>query len=503
LALQAAKKEIRHRAAQLEDRVGNRSEDPALDAISIEEREIVWATLEEIPEGNREALVLFYREGQSMTEVAAALGISTDVAKQRVHRGRELLRATLAQRIEDVLVRSRPGRALTTRVMVGLAALTASLKATASASAASVGGITVGEVAKSATVSAAGGVTATAVKSAAMTGAATGLLGSLVGATGGLAGAFLGCWLPAQLAETVAERDLLAKHGRRSFLAALVFTLTLLGLTPLLLVGWSMAYFALLALIMMTFLIVIIGLGLSAQQELRQLHKHMPADAERNPSSLRQQMGLNTTIYRGRCYTSQWKLLGVPLVDIQFNDALGTGKSDSPIGRAAFGWIALGDQATGLLFAAGGIAKGLVAIGGLAIGGLAIGGGAIGGLAIGGGALGWLAFGGGAIGYEAVGGLAIAWHIASGGGAVAYHLAVGGGAVAHDFAVGGGAWAAEANTETAKEMAQTQSKIWMLDWLAKNQLIFIAATLVISFLPMILLRYAYRQESRDAMNSAR
>ena len=502
LAVQASKKELRHAATVLEEGSGAWSADPALDSISCEEREIVWATLEEIPEANREALILFYREGQSMAEVAAALGVSTDVAKQRVHRGRELLRATLANRVEDVLVRSRPSRVLTARVMVGLAALTTSLKATASASAATVGTITVAEVAKSATVSTAGGVAATAVKSAVTAGVSTGLVGGLIGAAGGLGGAFLGCWLPSQMAETMAERNLLAKHGWRAFVTATAMTVGLLLAAPLLLIpGGTVWYFVTLVVIMLAYLVSIISMGLKARSELKNLREQLPIDAELNPSPLRRKMGLNTTVYRGRRFTSQWSLLGVPLVDIQFNDVFGAGDNSNQAGRAAFGWIALGDRATGLLFAAGGIAKGLIAIGGLAVGGVAIGGGAVGGLAIGGGALGWLAFGGGAIGYEAVGGLAIAWHVASGGAAVAYHLAVGGGAWAQEYAVGGGAFAMEANTEAAKELAQAKSYFWMIEWLAKNQLLFIAVTLVVSFVPTILLRYAYRAESRSSPTS--
>ncbi|MBL8890039.1 MAG: sigma-70 family RNA polymerase sigma factor [Planctomycetaceae bacterium] len=498
MACQTSKKELRHSATELTDVSASNVDDPAHNSISEEERQLVWSTLETIPETNREALVLFYREGQSMAEVAAALGVSIDVAKQRVHRGRDLLRATLASRVEDVLVRSRPSRVLTARVMVGLAALTASLKATASASAATVGTFTIAEVTKSATVSTAGGMAATAVKSAVMTGASTGLIGGLIGAAGGLGGAFLGCWLPSQLAETVAERDLLARQGRKAFAVALVFTLSLLLITPLLLIpGGALWYFVTFAGIMFTFVVVVLRQGLKSQAELKQLRCDLPIDAELNPSPLRRKLGWNKAVYRGKCYTSQFKLLGVPIIDVQFNDVFASGKNGPPLPKHAFGWIAVGDRATGLLFAAGGIAKGLIAIGGLAIGGVAFGGLALGGFAIGGGALGWMAFGGGAIGYEAVGGLAIAWHVATGGAALAYHLAVGGGAWAHDFAVGGGAFAAEANTEAAKKLAESDSKMWLLESLAKNQPAFIAITLVISFLPGFLLRYAYRKENRD------
>lgn len=508
LAAQTSKRESRHAAEELISDSGSTFDDPAQNSISTEERAIVWETLAEIPETYREALVLFYREGHSMAEVAAALDVSLDVAKQRVHRGRELLRATLATRVEDVLVRSRPGRSLTTKVMVGLAALGASLKATASAATASAatagattaGTITAAEIAKAAAVNAAGGAVAATVKSAAMTGAAGGLLGGLVGAAGGLGGAYLGSFLPAQMAETMAERKLLEKHGRRTFAAALIFTVIILVQTLLLFIpGGLFWYFLLLVTVTLVFIATTIILGIKTQAEVQKLRASLAPDAEINPSPLRRKIIPSKFIYRGRRFTSRWRLFGVPLIDIQFSDVFADGNQTKAQPGKAFGWIAIGDRATGLLFAAGGLAKGLLAIGGLAIGGIAIGGGAFGGIAIGGGAFGVFAVGGLAVGYEAVGGGAIAWHVATGGGAIAGHLAVGGGAVAHDFAVGGDAWAAEANTELAKELAQTKSKIWMIEWMAKNQLLYLALILTISFLPMLLLRFVYRRELREGL----
>ncbi|MBX3418703.1 MAG: sigma-70 family RNA polymerase sigma factor [Pirellulaceae bacterium] len=508
LAAQTSKRESRHAAEELIFDFGSTFDDPVQNSISTEERAIVWETLAEIPETYREALVLFYREGHSMAEVAAALDVSVDVAKQRVHRGRELLRATLATRVEDVLVRSRPGRSLTTKVMVGMAALGASLKATASAataSAATVGATTAGtftatEIAKAAAVNTAGGAVAATVKSAAMTGAAGGLLGGLVGAAGGLGGAYLGSFLPAQMAETMAERKLLEKHGRRTFAAALIFTAIILVQTLLLFIpGGLFWYFLLLVIVTLVFVATTIILAVKTQWEVQKLRAGLAPDAEPNPSPLRRKIIPSRFIYRGRRFTSRWRLFGVPLIDIQFSDVFAGGNQAKTQPGKAFGWVAIGDRATGLLFAAGGLAKGLIAIGGLAIGGIAFGGGAVGVLAIGGGALGVMAFGGLAVGYEAVGGGAIAWHVATGGGAIAGHLAVGGGAWAQDFAVGGDAWAAEANTELAKELAQTKSKIWMIEWMAKNQLLYLAVILTISFLPMLLLRFVYRKELREGL----
>ncbi len=497
LSLQAIKKE--HRQPTIDQSINPSStlDDPVVNTISAEERQLVWQTLEEIPESYREALILFYREGHSMLQVASALNVSTDVAKQRVHRGRQLLRDTLAERVEGVLVRTRPGRSLTTRVMAGLTALGTALKATSTASACTAGGLSVGQVATAATINPAGGAVASGLKTAMAAGASAGLLGGLLGAAGGLAGAFLGCWLPSQMAETMAERQLLEKHGRRSFLMAIVFTLTVFLLALLFLVpSWRPWAVAFLAITTLVFTISIIVLSMRAQGEIKHLKARLPKDALPNPSPLRRGLRSNEFVYLGKRYTSKGRLFGVPLIDIQFGDIFSNSNDSTAGSGRAYGWLAVGDRATGLLLAVGGVARGMIAIGGLAIGGIALGGAAFGVLTIGGGALGVLALGGLAVGYDAVGGLAIAWHIATGGGAVAHYLAVGGGAWAHDFAVGSAAYATQANTETAKQLADSLSMMGLLEWFAKNRALFIGVVLVISLAPAALTRFAYRRCER-------
>jgi hypothetical protein len=108
----------------------------------------------------------------------------------------------------------------------------------------------------------------------------------------------------------------------------------------------------------------------------------------------------------------------------------------------ARGWIAIGDDAYGVLFALGGrVAVGLIAFGGRALGLLAVGGAALGVFAFGGLAAGAIVVGGLGLGWQACGGGAVAWDTAYGGSAVAWHTAVGGLAIAHDQASGGAAWA--------------------------------------------------------------
>lgn len=58
-------------------------------------QERVWQGMEKLPEGVREAICLYYFEGQSVRRVGRALGIGREAAKSRIRRGREMLRERL------------------------------------------------------------------------------------------------------------------------------------------------------------------------------------------------------------------------------------------------------------------------------------------------------------------------------------------------------------------------------------------------------------------------
>src|SRR5664280_803087 len=68
---------------------------PSEQAVRREEEAILWRSLEKIPENYREPLILFYREHQSIENVAAELELSEDAVKQRLSRGRKLLQLSL------------------------------------------------------------------------------------------------------------------------------------------------------------------------------------------------------------------------------------------------------------------------------------------------------------------------------------------------------------------------------------------------------------------------
>ncbi len=94
-----------------------------------EEESVVWKSLEEIPDTYRESLVLFYREDQSVASIAQTLDISEDAARQRLSRGRELLRHQVAAMIEGALVKTKPSAAFTASVMAAVAVMSGTAKA--------------------------------------------------------------------------------------------------------------------------------------------------------------------------------------------------------------------------------------------------------------------------------------------------------------------------------------------------------------------------------------
>lgn len=100
-----------------------------------ERQEIVWAAVERVPLEYREPLVLFYRRQRSVSEVAADLDLSEETIRQRLHRGRQFIKAEVSSLVEDTLVRSGPGKTFAVAV---IAALPATMTSTATAAVADV-----------------------------------------------------------------------------------------------------------------------------------------------------------------------------------------------------------------------------------------------------------------------------------------------------------------------------------------------------------------------------
>jgi len=95
---------------------------PLDDAMAAESERIVWESLRRVPVTYREALVLYYREGKSLREVAVTLGIGEDAAAQRLSRGRKQLESEVASVVETTLAASRPKKGFAAVVVASLPA---------------------------------------------------------------------------------------------------------------------------------------------------------------------------------------------------------------------------------------------------------------------------------------------------------------------------------------------------------------------------------------------
>ncbi len=130
-ALKQQRREPSHAAESLEEISELRSPEPlpVERAISNEEREILWRSIEQIPEIYREPLILFCREHQSIEAVAQNLELTEDAVKQRLSRGRKLLHEQVLAFVEGALERTNPGKVFTLSVLAALSGLTVSAKA--------------------------------------------------------------------------------------------------------------------------------------------------------------------------------------------------------------------------------------------------------------------------------------------------------------------------------------------------------------------------------------
>lgn len=390
---------------------------PSEDLMSREEEALLWAALEALPAAQREPLVLFHRGGQSIREIAAALEISEDAVRQRLSRGRAMLRESVRERVETALTRSRPGAAFTIAVLAAVPALTTSAQAA--------------------------GVGLAAAKGAGSV-VSSGLLAAFGGALMGLLGAWLGMKYSLEAAESERERRFIRQATRWMmgstgvFMAAL-FSLIFLG--GALLKSSPVLWAILMAAIVLGYAGFATFFSIAnarEQNRIRAEERHRRGEPVEDSS-----------VGGPLEYRSRLRFLGLPLVHICFGGTRVV---------VAKGWVAYGPIAVAPL----------LAIGGVAVGGLALGGMSLGVLTIAGIGVGLLSFSGLAAGGVAIGGLALGW-IAMGGAAGGWLAAFGGQAWAGAYGLGRSVTAPHANDAVAKaffvEHGLLQTMQWILDHL--------------------------------------
>jgi RNA polymerase sigma factor (sigma-70 family) len=106
-------------SAQREER-GDKQDDPAAAILCHERHSEVWDALRALSPNLREAMVLYYMEGNSTSEAARALGVTENAVRTRLYQGRKKMREYLEGRVAAELRRPAPEQAKK-RILTALA----------------------------------------------------------------------------------------------------------------------------------------------------------------------------------------------------------------------------------------------------------------------------------------------------------------------------------------------------------------------------------------------
>ncbi|MFQ3229931.1 RNA polymerase sigma factor [Reinekea sp.] len=393
----------------LENEIADQNSELEQKHINQQQQDLMWQVLSEIDETYREPLVLFYRQQQSIETVANELELSIDTVKQRLSRGRKLLKQAMLKFVEDGLKRTMPSLVFTSGVMSAIS--------------------TLAPPAKAATLAAG------AVKSSSMVTLST--QATLLAVSSGLISSFLGLRAAFDQSRTNRERKL-----------ALKVVLGFLALTGLYIVAvlgfkkWALStQEAALTLTVMSHLsvlafvlgnIILVRLMFNSTRRLRAQERIFEPDAFKHP--------IDKLESKRRELRSKHSLLGIPLFHFQF------GMSEHK-NNPAIGWIATGSQAYGILMAWGGLAVAPISVGIISVGVFTVGNVGIGLFACGTAAIGLVAFGASSIAYKAYASLtALGWDSAMSNGF----------SVAKNAAIGTIAYAEQVNNNIAAEIGRWQ-----------------------------------------------
>jgi RNA polymerase sigma factor (sigma-70 family) len=82
--------------------------------------QLVWRSLADIPETYREPMLMFYRHGAKIADIADALELTEEAVRQRLSRGRKLLKSEVERTVEKTLAATRPDTAFTLAVLAAI-----------------------------------------------------------------------------------------------------------------------------------------------------------------------------------------------------------------------------------------------------------------------------------------------------------------------------------------------------------------------------------------------
>ncbi|WP_339618105.1 sigma-70 family RNA polymerase sigma factor [uncultured Gilvimarinus sp.] len=416
------RKETRHAPQPTDELHEQVAEHSRVDDAVIQEQEqaLLWQALQQLPETYREPLVLFYREQQSIEHVAAELELSEDAVKQRLSRGRKALQKAMVTFVQDTLAKSKPGASFTMAVLLAISTISA-------------------PKAKAALFSAGVAHTGSAIK--------WGSFLTIMASFSGVIGSFFSVRASLAQSRTERERRATLKIVALYFLVAAVFVAGMFLLKYVALA--STAYQSLYALgsQLMVFGFIAAYLALLTHMLISQ-PRLRTQERQRQPEAfLAEYDQVNS---KRREYKSRLSLFGIPIIHVK----LGLPELHE---KPAFGWIAGGDRAYGLVFAWGGLAVAPISVGIVSLGVITVGALGFGVLAAGTVAVGVIGFGASTIAYKAYGSLsALGWESAWSGSF----------AIAKDAAIGPIPFATLTNSEPAADIVQltalSQNHLWVL-----------------------------------------
>jgi RNA polymerase sigma factor (sigma-70 family) len=435
-------------ATEFEEQHTIDSDNEQMEDVAIREQEqaLLWQTLDKMDGTYREPLVLFYREQQSVERVAAELDLSVDTTKQRLSRGRKLLKRAMISFVEETLTKSKPGIGFT----AGVFAAISSIAPPATAAVFGVGAAKAGTFFKLATFL------------------------TFLAAFSGVISSFFGLRASLDQSRTKRERQHAINVVAKFMLSAIVYVLAMFTLRYFALNSNShgdgnlQVYAAAAQILVLVFVASYLFL---VQRMFKETQKLRAQERIFNPQAFHRQADQKGS--KQHEYISQLKLFGTPLFHFKF----GLLEVDE---KPAVGWIACGSKAYGLLFAWGGVAIAPISVGIVSVGVISVGAISFGLIAIGTVAIGIIGFGASVIGYKAYGSFsALGWESAFSNGF----------SIAKDAALAPVAFAAQINNEQAADISSLKLLGESHQWL----LAFIAIVVII---PSIWYAYNVRQRMK-------
>jgi RNA polymerase sigma factor (sigma-70 family) len=420
-------------AGEFEEYDAADSDNEQMEDVAIREQEqtLLWQTLDKMDGTYREPLILFYREQQSVERVAAELDLSIDTTKQRLSRGRRLLKRAMISFVEETLTKSKPGIGFTAGVLTAISSIAPPAKAAAFGAGAAKAG--------------------TLFK--------LGTFLTFLVAFSGVISSFFGLRASLDQSRTQQERQHAIYVVAMFMLFAIVYVLGMFALKYFALQsnsyidghsdGYLQFYAAVSQLLVLSFVASYLFL---VHRMFKETEKLRAQERIFNPEAFHRQADQKGS--KKQEYKSRISLLGTPLFHFKFGM--------SEVGdKPAIGWIAGGSKAYGLFFAWGGVAIAPISVGIISVGVVSLGAVSFGLISIGTVGIGVIAFGASAIAYKAYGSLsALGWESAVSNGF----------SVAKDAAIAPVAFGAQINNEQAADISNLtllgQSHQWILAFVA-------------------------------------